>query len=58
MVVTWLTWHRHWDPRRRHRVPTTAYVDPTSGTKVDRTFSDCLREYEAPGAVKNWPWVI
>jgi hypothetical protein len=37
---------------------TITYVDPASGTRVDRGFGDFLREYEAPGAVNNWPWVI
>jgi len=34
------------------------YVDPIGGRTVIRKFSEFLSEYEAPGAVNNWPHVI
>jgi GH24 family phage-related lysozyme (muramidase) len=37
---------------------TIRYVDPTRGESVSRNFGDFLRNYEARGAVKTWPWVI
>ncbi len=34
------------------------YVDPDGGATVTRNFMDFIAEYEAPGAVNNWPHVI
>jgi GH24 family phage-related lysozyme (muramidase) len=36
---------------------TITYIDPGSGTVVNRKFGDFLAQYETPGAV-NWPYVI